>query len=32
MAGRTHVLRVAIDLETTTDRRESSVTWLLDAW
>ena len=31
-ANRTHVLRVALDLETTTDRRESSVTWVLDAW
>lgn len=31
-AGRSHVLRVALDLETTTDRRESSVTWIVDAW
>lgn len=30
--GRTHVLRVAVDLDTTTERRESSVTWLVDAW
>lgn len=31
-AGRSHVLRVAVDLETTTDRRQSSVTWVVDAW
>lgn len=31
-ANRTHVLRVAVDLETTTERRESSVTWVIDAW
>lgn len=31
-ANRTHVLRVAVGLETTTDRRESSVTWVIDAW
>lgn len=31
-ADRTHVLRVAVDLETTTDRRESSITWVVDAW
>lgn len=31
-ANRTHVLRVAVDLDTTTERRESSVTWVVDAW
>lgn len=31
-SGRTHVLRVAVDLDTTTERRESSVTWLIEAW
>lgn len=31
-ANRTHVLRVAVDLETTAERRESSVTWVIDAW
>lgn len=31
-ANHTHVLRVAVDLETTTEGRESSVTWVVDAW
>lgn len=30
--GRTHVLAVALDLRTTTERRESTVTWVIDAW
>lgn len=31
-ANRTHVLGVAVDLATITDRRESTVTWVLVAW